>query len=85
MVPEGANVTRILITVEEEFEVTRSFFAYTPLAFFAEIGGYLGLFIGYSLVSVADIFSLILEQLKSLIHQKVLISDSKSKMISVKS
>ena len=43
MVPEGANVTRILITVEEEFEVTRSFFAYTPLAFFAEIGGYLGL------------------------------------------
>ena len=46
LVPEGSNITSILLTVEEEFEVTRSFFAYPPLAFFAELGGYFGLFIG---------------------------------------
>ena len=57
LIPQGADLSRIILTIKEEFEVTRSFFAYTPLAFFAEIGGYLGLFIGYSLVSIADLGS----------------------------
>ena len=63
-VPEGAELSRIILTIKEDFEVTKSFFAYTPLAFFAEIGGYLGLFIGYSLVSLADLGSLLIRGCK---------------------
>ena len=71
LVPYGSNLTRIILTVEEEFAVTRSYFAYTPLAFFAEIGGYLGLFIGYSLWSLSDMGSWLLHQFekKSLSNQ----------------
>ena len=70
LVPQGAELSRIILTIKEEFEVTRSFFAYTPLAFFAEIGGYLGLFIGYSLVSLADLGSWIVEKGKNALKNR---------------
>ena len=66
LVPQGANLSRIILTIKEEFEVTRSFFAYTPIAFFAEIGGYLGLFIGFSLTSLADLCTWILERVRKM-------------------
>ena len=71
IVPEGASDTRIIVTIEEEFQVTRSFFAYTPIMFFAEIGGYLGLFIGYSLVSFADFFSWLLFEATNIWRKRV--------------
>ena len=77
-VPEGANMTRIIISIEEEFEVTKSFIAYTPLALFAELGAYLGMFLGWSLVSLSDTFSWILSKLGSFILNTVYKSKIKS-------
>ena len=53
-VPYGADITRVIITIEEEFLVEYSFFAYSFLELVAEIGGYLSLFVGPSLYTLSD-------------------------------
>ena len=61
-VPYGANVTRVIITLEEEFMVDRAFFAYSFLELVAEIGGYLGLFLGPNLLTVGSLISFLIGQ-----------------------
>ena len=58
----GANVTCVIITLEEEFIVDRAFFTYSFLELVAEIGGYLGLFLGPNLLTVGSLISFLIGQ-----------------------
>ena len=45
-----------------------NYYSYDDLSFIAEIGGYVGLFLGASVFQIADLFTVIIRKLR--IHQK---------------
>ena len=50
---------------EEIIQETKSYYSYGSREFIAEIGGYVGLFIGASVYQLADLFENIIRKLKS--------------------
>lgn len=59
---DGKKVGMMEITFRKLIKVTSSYYTYTALSLVAEIGGYVGLFLGVSVFHVTSLFDLILEQ-----------------------
>ena len=56
---EPASYTKITIDINSRLEVVEEYLTYTMLSYIAEIGGYVGLFLGFSVYQVTDIMDMI--------------------------
>ena len=48
----------------ESIEVQSAFYVYKELSLIAEVGGYVGLFLGYSVYQITDMFDMFFSSLK---------------------
>ena len=55
--------SRIEITFKENIKVTTSYYLYSGLSLIAEVGGYVGLFLGVSVNQIANLFEWILTKI----------------------
>ena len=53
--PNIAKTDKICITFMSKMEVTEQFWSYGLLAYIAECGGFVGLFLGYSLMQLKEV------------------------------
>ena len=60
------NETYVKFYMKEQIQVKTSHFSYTKVSFLAEIGGYIGLLLGVSLMDLASL----IDKMFALIHQK---------------
>ena len=56
---------KLYITFMSKMEVTEQFWSYGLLAYIAECGGFVGLFLGYSLMQLKDVMIFLGKPLKS--------------------
>ena len=49
---------------EEYVQEITNYYSYDSLSFIAEIGGYVGLFLGYSFFQITDLFSFLIRKLR---------------------
>ena len=61
---EGNGLLRL--TFNKKVQETVSYYSYDDLSFIAEIGGYVGLFLGASIYQTADLFQFITGVLQKL-------------------
>ena len=55
---------KFVLTFDEKVHETVAYYSYDDLSFIAEIGGYVGLFLGASVYQTADLFQFITEILE---------------------
>ena len=55
---------RIRLTFPGSIQVHKAFYVYDELSLIAEIGGYVGLFLGWSVYQITDLLDLSIESLK---------------------
>ena len=55
---------KFLLAFDEKVHETVAYYSYDDLSFIAEIGGYVGLFLGASVYQTADLFQFITEILE---------------------
>ena len=58
--------SQVEITFKENIKVTSSYYLYSGLSLIAEVGGYVGLFLGVSINQIANFFELILTKMNFL-------------------
>jgi hypothetical protein len=67
--PIGQNIGKLIFFFKELIQETSSYYSYGSREFIAEIGGFVGLFIGASVYQLADLFENITRKVKSNIVQ----------------
>ena len=67
--PSEKKYGRLIFFFKEFIQETSSYYSYGSREFIAELGGFIGLFIGASIYQVADLFENIIRKLKSNIVQ----------------
>ena len=55
--PELADRARMVFYFRRSVKITREFILYTALSLVAEVGGYVGLLLGFSVFNIANIFT----------------------------
>ena len=63
--PNIDQTDKLYITFLSKMEVTEQFWSYGLLAYIAECGGFVGLFLGYSLMQLKDVMIFLGKPLKS--------------------
>ena len=59
------NGPRLIMYFNEYIQEIVNYYSYDDLSFIAEIGGYVGLFLGASFFQIADLFTPIFRKLRS--------------------
>ena len=54
----------VFLTFNRQVHETVAYYSYDDLSFFAEIGGYVGLFLGASMYQTADLFDTIIRNIR---------------------
>ena len=52
--------TQLVLQFESKIESTTAYYQYPMLSLIAEIGGYVGLFLGFSVYQIAEVFDFII-------------------------
>ena len=68
--PNGNKYGKLIFFFKEFIQETSSYYSYGSREFIAEIGGFVGLFLGASICQIADLFENIIRKLKSIIVQE---------------
>ena len=61
----------MIINFKEYIKVTEAFYLYSTLTLIAEVGGYVGLFLGVSVNQVSGLFNTMLDVLDSKLFYKI--------------
>ena len=66
------SYSSVLIYFEENIKVTRDYYIYTKINLIAEIGGYVGLFLGVSVNQLTNLIDFIVAKVKQMHHYIIL-------------
>ena len=61
----------IQLMFPESIEIQSAFYVYQELSLIAEVGGYVGLFLGYSVYQITDMFDIFFHSLKRKLLRKM--------------
>ena len=54
--PNKENMAHLTIRINEFHKKATAYYSYTTLSLIAEVGGYVGLFLGYAIIQVSEVF-----------------------------
>ena len=57
------TISKLLIYFKENVKITKAYHVYSGLSLIAEIGGYIGLFLGVSINQITNLFDIIFQQI----------------------
>ena len=57
------TISKLLIYFKENVKITKAYHVYSGLSLIAEIGGYVGLFLGVSINQITNLFDIIFQQI----------------------
>ena len=57
------TISNLLIYFKENVKITKAYHVYSGLSLIAEIGGYVGLFLGVSINQITNLFDIIFQQI----------------------
>ena len=57
------NLTKLTLFFNQEIKVIESQFLYSELSMVAEIGGYVGLFLGFSIYQITDLMDYVFQKI----------------------
>ena len=57
------TISKLLIYFKENVKITKAYHVYSGLSLIAEIGGYVGLFLGVSINQITKLFDIIFQQI----------------------
>ena len=57
------TISNVLIYFKENVKITKAYHVYGRLSLIAEIGGYVGLFLGVSINQITNLFDIIFQQI----------------------
>jgi len=82
--PEASQLSKAIFYFRRTVKNTEEYIRYNLLSLLAEIGGYTGLLLGYSVLNVTQIFDPILDCLGSLCNRKVEPKKEEERIIEVR-